>query len=250
MNKISGLVITFNESRNIVECLRSLKQVCDDVVVVDSHSTDDTVALAEAEGAHVILQTFLGDGPQRSVGLPHCRHDWVLNLDADERLEDDLVAYLRTTDLASLAADGVETRRRNFVGQRTTRHAGQYPDHVLRIFDRTKADFKPVVAHTRVQARRVVRCDVHIRHYSYRDYADIFTRACLYANWMAKELAAGDRKVAPWHPVLHGTSAFLKHYVVKAGFLAGLDGLTISLGKALASYLKYARALEIRRTTR
>lgn len=250
MNKISGLVITFNESRNIVECLRSLKQVCDDIVVVDSHSTDDTVALAQAEGARVISQAFLGDGPQRSVGLPHCRHAWVVNLDADERLEDDLVAWLRQTDLTGLQADAVQTRRRNFIGQRTTRHAGQYPDHVLRIFDRTKADFKPVVAHTRIQAERIVHCDAHIRHYSYRDYADVFTRACLYANWMAKDLAASDKRVSAWHPALHGCSAFLKHYVVKTGFLAGQDGLCVSLGKALASYLKYARVLEIRRTSR
>jgi glycosyltransferase involved in cell wall biosynthesis len=250
MSKISGLVITFNESKNIVECLRSLKRVCDDIVVVDSNSSDDTVALAQAEGAQVISQVFLGDGPQRSVGLPYCRHAWVLNLDADERLEDDLVAYLQQTDLDTLGVDAVETRRRNFVGQRTTRYGGQYPDYVLRILNRHKADFKPVVAHTRVQTDKVGRTDAHIRHYSYRDYADIFTRACLYANWMAKELAASDKAVAGWHPALHGTTAFLKHYVAKAGFMAGLDGLTISLGKALASYLKYARALEIRRTSR
>jgi glycosyltransferase involved in cell wall biosynthesis len=248
MNKISGLVITFNESKNIVECLRSLALVCDDIVVVDSNSTDDTAELVRAAGAQVVLQAFLGDGPQRSAGLPHCRHDWVLNLDADERLEDDLVAYLQRTDLAALGVDAVETRRRNFVGQRTTRHGGQYPDYVLRIFNRRQADFSPVVAHTRIQAAKVGRCEAHIRHYSYRDYADIFSRACLYANWMGKELAASKKTVRPWHPALHGCSAFIKHYFVKTGFMAGLDGLTISLGKALASYLKYARALEIRRT--
>ena len=108
MNKISGLVITFNESRNIVDCIRSLKRVCDDVVVVDSLSADDTVALAEAEGATVIRQPFLGDGPQRTAGLPYCRHDWVLNLDADERLEDDLADWLARTDLDALPADAVE----------------------------------------------------------------------------------------------------------------------------------------------
>lgn len=250
MTNISGLVITFNESRNIVDCIRSLKRVCDDVVVVDSLSSDDTVALAQAEGATVIRQPFLGDGPQRSVGLPHCRHDWVLNLDADERLEDDLAAWLSGTDLDALPADAVESRRRNFVGDRTTRHAGQYPDYVLRIFNRHRADFKPVVAHTRIQAARVTRVEGHITHFSYRDYADIFSRACLYANWMAKELATSSKPVRGWHPMLHGISAFLKHYVIKTGFLAGLDGLTLSLGKALASYLKYARALEIRRGKR
>ena len=247
MTKISGLVITLNEAHNIVECLRSMKRVCDDVVVVDSGSSDATIELARGEGATVIVQVpFLGDGPQRSLGLPHCKHDWVLNLDADERLEEDLVQYLETSDLNTLDVDLVETRRRNYIGNRFTPYAGQYPDYVKRIFNRQSADFTPVVAHTYVKAASAIRVNAHITHFSYKDYPDMVAK-CKYAGWLARNLAESNKRLYVWQPVVHGGWAFFRHYVVKAGFLAGLDGLTLSICKGLGSYLKYANAIEIRR---
>lgn len=247
MNKISGLIITFNESRNIVAAIRSLRQVCDDIVVVDSLSSDNTVELARAEGAFVISQAFLGDGPQRIVGVPHCQHDWILNLDADERLEDDLVDWLNANDLESLPVDAIETRRRNFVGLRTTRFAGQYPDYICRIFDRRNAHFLEVFAHTRIQAKRLLRISAHITHYSFADYPDILMRACKYGMWLGKQMADKNREVWPLTPYLHGLFSFIKHYVIKLGFLAGADGFAISLGKGLGSYVKYAHARYLRR---
>lgn len=245
--KISGLIITFNEERHIRACIQSLKQVCDDIVVVDSLSTDNTIAIAQAEGATVISQKFLGDGPQRTHGLPHCKHDWIVNLDADERLESDLVDYLKKNDLPSLGIDALETRRRNHIGLRATRFAGQYPDYVCRVFNKTRASFPPVLAHTRIQAERIERLPVHITHYSFKDYPDIFRRACQYPVKVGEELAASNKSIPAWAPFLHGSTAFLKHYIGKLGFLAGLDGLTLCLGKGLGSYLKYARAIEVRR---
>ncbi|MCG9026540.1 glycosyltransferase family 2 protein [Laribacter hongkongensis] len=248
MTQISGLVITLNEAHNIVDCLRSMKTVCDDIVVVDSGSSDGTVELARQEGATVIVQVpFLGDGPQRSHGLPYCRHAWVLNLDADERLEQDLIDYISRTDLDSLGVDLVETRRRNYIGQRFTPYAGQYPDYVKRLFNRLKADFTPVTAHTYIQASSFIRINAHIIHYSYRDYPDMVVK-CKYAGWLARNLADSNKPLHVWQPVAHGTWAFIRHYFVKAGFLAGLDGLTLSICKGLGSYLKYANAIEIRRS--
>ncbi|KUM02038.1 glycosyltransferase family 2 protein [Chromobacterium subtsugae] len=245
---ISGLVITLNEAHNIVDCLRSLRAVCDDIVVVDSGSTDGTIALAEAEGATVIVQKpFLGDGPQRSLGLPRCRHAWVLNLDADERLEPDFIAYVKNTDLDALGVDLVETRRRNYIGDRFTPYAGQYPDYVKRLFNRHRADFTPVVAHTCVKAATSTKVAVHITHYSYRNYPDMIAK-CKYAEWLSVGLAKSGKKIYPWHPALHGGWAFFRHYVIKLGFLAGLDGLTLSMCKGIGSYLKYAHALELRRS--
>ncbi len=248
MTPISGLVITLNEAHNIVDCIHSMKQVCDDVVVVDSGSTDGTIELAREHGALVIVQKpFLGDGPQRSLGLPHCRHRWVINLDADERLEDDFVEYIRQTDLDALGVDLVETRRHNLLGGRFTPYAGQYPDYVKRLFNREKADFKPVVAHSHIEAASSKKVPVHITHYSYRDYPDLVAKS-RYSGWLAKDLAESDKPLHVWQPVLHGLWAFIRHYLIQAGFLAGLDGLTISLCKGLSSYLKYAHAIELRRS--
>ena len=224
MNEISGLVITLNESRNIVDCLRSMKQICDDIVVVDSGSIDNTVELAKAEGATVIVQKpFLGDGPQRTHGLPYCRHQWILNLDADERLEDDFVQYVKRTNLDDLGVDLIQTRRRNLIGDRFTPHVGQYPDYVKRLFRKDRAWFIPVVAHTYVEEK------------------------CKYAGWLAKNLADSDKRLYSWQPFMHGFWSFLSHYVFKSGFLVGLDGLTLSICKGVGAYLKYAHAIEIRR---
>lgn len=247
MTPISGLVITLNEAHNIVDCLKSMKQVCDDIVVVDSGSTDNTVELARELGALVIVQKpFLGDGPQRTHGLPHCRHKWVLNLDADERLDDDFVEYVRQTDLDALNVDLVETRRRNLLGNRFTPYAGQYPDYVKRLFNKERGSFKPVVAHAFVEAPSSVKVPVHIIHYSYRDYPDLIIKS-RYSAWLAKDMAQSNKPLHAWQPILHGSWAFLRHYFFQAGFMAGLDGLTISLCKGLSSYLKYAHAIELRR---
>jgi len=95
---ISGLVITFNEEKNIGKCIDALFKVCDEVIIVDSKSKDETVAIAESKGAKVISQAFLGDGPQRIVGLPYCKNNWILNLDADEFLDKDAIAFIEKGD--------------------------------------------------------------------------------------------------------------------------------------------------------
>lgn len=184
MNEMSGLVITLNESRNIVDCLRSMKQVCDNIAAVDSGRSDDTVELAKAEEATVIVQKpFPGDGPQCNHDLPYCRHQWILNLDADERLEDDFVQYVKRTNLDDPGVDLIQTRRRNyFIGDRFAPHVGQYPDYMKRLFRKNRARFIPVVAHTYVEAKSSISEPIHITHYSYRDYLDMVEKY-KYADW-------------------------------------------------------------------
>ena len=245
MPAYSGLIITYNEAHNVVDCIASLAKVCDDIVVVDAGSTDRTVELARAARANVVVQVpFLGDGPQRSFGLRHCRHDWVINLDADERLEDDLIAILKAT--ADWSVDALECRRRNYIGERFTPYAGQYPDYICRIFDRRRASFSQVKTHSRIQASSTRKIDGHVTHYSYRDYEDMFARINKYSTWQAQELLANGRSASLASAIAHGTMAFLKHYIIKRGFLAGCDGLSISLSKAVGSYLKYAKLIELR----
>ena len=169
-----------------------------------------------------------------------------MNLDADERLEDDFVNYAKQTDLDKLEVDLVETRRRNFIGGRFTPLAGQYPDYVKRLFRKDKADFMPVVAHTYVKADSSTRVPVHITHYSCRDYPDMVEK-CKYAGWLANNLAESEKRLYSWQPFYMVDGLFLRHYIFKAGFIAGLDGLTLSICKGLGSYLRYAHAIELRR---
>ncbi|MEC9482495.1 MAG: glycosyltransferase family 2 protein, partial [Halomonas sp.] len=113
---ITGVVITLNEADNIEACLASLARVCDELIVVDSGSSDATCELAEHAGARIIAQPYLGDGPQKNVGPAQASHRWVLSLDADERLTDEAVQAVRHLDLATTTRAGFALRRRNFIG--------------------------------------------------------------------------------------------------------------------------------------
>lgn len=246
-SRISGLIITFNEAENIQKCIQSLKEVCDDVVVIDSNSADKTREIAKAEGATVIVQPFLGDGPQRILGLAYCKHEWVLNLDADERLEDDSIRKIQALQLGLDGTDVYELRRHNFIGEQITPYAGQYPDYVARLFNKMTASFSPVKAHTRVRGRKHCYLECHIRHLSYKDFSDLFSRQCKYASWGAEEIAKTGKKISSVTPFVHGAWSFVRHFFLKRGYLAGNLGLAISIAKATGAYLKYMHAIELER---
>lgn len=244
---ISGLVITLNEEKHIAECLRSLFEVCEEVVVIDSNSTDSTVAIAQQEGAKVYTQFFLGDGPQRSYGLQFCKNDWVLNLDADERLDDDLVLFLKQLELNNSHNEAYDFRRKNFLHGKWIQVAGCYPDHVRRLFNKKMTDFSPVKTHSKIMSKKTMKTHCHVIHFSYANYSEMIKTMDLYSSWQAKSLFEARANVWPLSPFLHGSWSFIMHYVVKYGLLGGLDGLTFSLLNSIGSYFKYAKLLELKR---
>lgn len=246
MSKISGLVITLNEAENIHDCIRSLQQVCDDVVVIDSLSSDDTVAIAKAAGATVISQQYLGDGAQRNIGFPRCQHAWVLNIDADERLDADAVAEIRRLELSDTAYEAYEFRRKNLFHGRWMKYTAWYPDHVRRLFNRHKTQFSESFGHTKIETRQFKQLQAHIVHYSYDDYHDMIQRMNKYSTRYA-EHKLDSKRVHVLSPLLHGLFAFIKNYLLKRGFMGGFDGFNISLLNALGSYFKYAKLLEKQR---
>ncbi|WP_129139790.1 glycosyltransferase family 2 protein [Modicisalibacter coralii] len=244
MPAITGIVITLNEADNIVDCIRSLRRVCNEVIVVDSLSEDDTVALAEAEGARVIPQAYLGDGPQKAHGVPFAGNDWILALDADERLDEDAIALIER-----LTLDDPQTayafRRKNYVGRHWIRAAGFYPDAVTRLYNRTTAGYLPKKAHSSVQAPRVERTSAHIRHFTYASLSHWMQRIDQLSTrdaWAMKE-----RGVAPssLRPTLHALSATLRKLLLKGGLFQGADGMTVALTTAFHAYMKYAKLNEL-----
>lgn len=247
MTKISGLVITYNEAKHIRACLESLWQVCDEVIVIDSLSTDDTVTIATELGATVYSQAFLGYGPQKNYGVERCQHTWVLSLDADERLETDAINDIKTLDLANSLYDTYAFRRKNMFHDKWIRCTAWYPDHVRRLFNREKVRFSNAQCHEKVESTAHTALTSHIRHYSYTNYHDMLHKLNKYSTQYALDNANSQRRVSVWSPPLHGLGAFLKNYLIKGGIGCGFDGFTISLLNALGSYLKYAKLLEIQR---
>lgn len=248
MTPISGIITTLNEERHIVEAITSLQQVCDEVIVVDSLSNDRTVELAEAAGARVISQAYLGDGIQKNVALDYVKNRWVLSLDADERLTDEAVAFIRDTDLDAAEYDGYAFRRRNYIGSRWVRCCGWYPDWLVRLFRHDRLRFRETKQHSGIPETNTRRVKVDLLHYSYRCTGDLFAKPGRnFSTRSAKVLYLSGKKVRPWTPFLHGTGAFLSNYFLKGGLLGGVDGFSLTLSKALNSYLKYAKVLEWQR---
>lgn len=248
---ITGVVIALNEAEHIEACLASLARVCDELIVVDSGSTDATCALARQAGARVIEQPYLGDGPQKNVGPKVASNRWVLSLDADERLTDEAVAVLLALDLAVNDHDGFALRRRNFIGSRWIKRCGWYPDYCLRLYDRERTGFSPSRQHASVRAGNPRRLDGDIEHYSFDNLAELFTKAGgRFSTRAAKIMYLKGKRVNAFSPFLHGVNAFVRKYLFQRGFLAGLDGLSIALSAGVNAYLKYAKLLEFQRDAR
>ena len=164
--KISGNIITLNEEKNIAACIESMQTVCDEIIVVDSGSTDNTIEIARRLGATIINQPYLGDGIQKNVALNHTRNAWVLSLDADERLTPEMTHAIQQLSLESTSLEGYSFRRQNMIGNRWIKHCGWYPDRCIRLYNTEKTRFADVKQHASVQTKKIKHIDADIIHFS------------------------------------------------------------------------------------
>ncbi len=246
--KITGIVTTLNEAHNIVDCIRSLQQVCDEVIVTDSRSKDDTVKLAQEAGAKVYLHEYIGDGLQKNLALPYASNDWVLSIDADERLSDELVTVIKGIDFDKTTYDGFALRRRNFIGQRWVKCCGWYPDYLVRLFRKDKLQFAELKQHAYVPTTNTCKLKADLIHYRYKNLGQLFAKPERnYSTRGAKILFLKGRKANALTPFLHGFSAFVVNYFFRGGIFGGLDGYVLSKSIAHNSFMKYAKLLEYRR---
>jgi glycosyltransferase involved in cell wall biosynthesis len=246
--KITGNIITLNESKNIKKCIDSLKKVCDEVIVVDSYSEDNTVELAKSLGVRVVLQEYLGDGPQKNVVIEYAKYDWILSIDADERLDDLAIQeILKLKRNQSNNFDSYSFKRKNYIGDRWIEHCGWYPDVCIRLYKHSNARFKNVLGHSYVESHNISALEGNIIHHSFKDYYDLFYKLNRFSTRGANMFLMNDKKVNSASPLIHGVAAFIRKYVFKKGFLQGLDGLTISISTSINSYLKYAKYIELKK---
>lgn len=248
MKAISGIITTLNEEHNIAEAIRSLQQVCDEVVVVDSNSTDRTVETARAAGAVVYTQHYLGDGIQKNVALKYVKNLWVLSIDADERLTPELVEKIEATDFEHTPYDGFALRRRNYVGSRWFKSCGWYPDYLVRLYRHDKLRFPEVKQHATISTKNTQRWKADLIHFRYKHIGELFAKPGRdYSTRGAKILYNKGVKAHWWSPLWHGGAAFFVNYFIRGGIWGGIDGLTLTKSIATNSYLKYAKLLEYQR---
>ena len=247
--KISATIITFNEEENISAALESLTWA-DEVLVVDSESTDRTREIAADWGARVLVQPWTGFASQKQFATTQAAHDWVFSLDADERVSPELrTAILALAKQNTLTEDGYLINRRSFYQGRWIRGGGWYPDRQLRLFDRTRGSWKQRLIHESVemdQNARVSALSGDILHYSVKDAAHhhrmIGER---YAPLAARQMFEEGKKSSVFKIATAAPSAFLESYVLKAGFRDGLAGLTIASFAAHHAFLKQLMLWEL-----
>jgi len=245
--KISGLIITYNEEKHIKKSIKTLFKVCNEVIIIDSFSSDKTAEIALKLGAKVYFQKFLGDGPQRIYGLQYCKNDWIFNPDADEFLDDDAETFIKSKIHLKDIYDGYAFRRRNFLGKEETNIGCWYPDYTCRFFNKKTASPSKDKVHQSVIGGNIKRVNVHLIHYGWDNFHQIIAKKNQYTDWQAEIYFDRNKKINSFTPISHGIFTFIKFYFLKKGILHGLDGVTFSLIQAFFSYMKYAKYIKLKK---
>ncbi len=245
MKKISVVIITKNEEKNIAQCLESVKWV-DEIIVIDSESEDKTVEIAERYGAKVFSPEWRGYGPAKQEGVKQTSHDWVFSIDADEVLTTQLTDEIQTLLSQDDMCDGyLMPRKTNFMG-RWINHSNWYPDHVLRLFNKTKGGFNSNLVHEAIEIEgKKAYLKNDLLHYSYPTLDEYFRKSNIYTRMGAEDLLAQGKKSGFFGICIKPIAAFIKHYFLKKGFLDGMEGFLISFLSAVAVMVKYAKLREL-----
>jgi glycosyltransferase involved in cell wall biosynthesis len=240
---VTATVITFNEAANIGAALASLSFV-DEIIVVDSQSTDDTVAIARAFTDQVFVRSWPGYVAQKTFAAEQARHDWILSLDADERISEPLADEIRV--LAGDGTAGYRVPRVTFHLGRWIRSTDWYPDFQLRLYDRRRARWTGRHVHESVKVDGPVgQLRGEILHYAYRDLSHHLQTMDRYTALAARQMFEDGRRAGWWDLATHPPAAFLRNYVLRGGFRDGVPGLIVSAMNARYVGLKLAKLWEL-----
>jgi glycosyltransferase involved in cell wall biosynthesis len=249
MRPLSVVIITFNEERNIGRCLASVQAVADDIVVLDSFSSDRTEAIVREHGARFVQHAFDGHIEQKNRAITHAAHPFVLSLDADEALDERLVDSIRKAKEGT--ADGYTMNRlTNYCGS-WIRHGGWYPDRKLRLWDSRKGQWTGTNPHDRYElavGARLEHLQGDLLHYSYYTLNDHLKQVNYFTDIMAKALHARGKRASMVKLLLSPVAKFIGDYMFRGGFLDGWHGFVIAMVSAHATFLKYAKLKELNRS--
>ena len=249
MPKVAVTIITLDEAEHIAAAIDSVAWA-DEVIVVDSGSSDGTADIARAKGARVSTRAWTGYADQKNHAATLASHDWIFSLDADERVTPALA-----TEIRALLRE--EPAKRCYRLPRVTFHLGRwirttdfYPDYQARLYDRRAGAWHGEFVHESVKVNgEVGYLRGELEHYSFRDLSDQVLRINRYSNLAARQMYLGGRRATAYHLLVHPPAAFLRNYLLRRGFLDGSAGLLISLMNAYSVFLKFAKLWELAHTT-
>ena len=247
MQKLTAIVPVFNEEQNLEDCLRGLSWA-EEILVVDSYSRDGTLSIARRYTDRILQHEYINSAAQKNWTIPQARHDWVLIVDADERVTDALREEIRRVLRAEGGppCDGYRIRRQTYFWGKPIRYCGWQHDRVLRLFNRDKGRYEEKEVHADVVIQgKTGDLEAPLIHYTYRDFKQYFAKFQRYTDWGALDLQKRGKEARWYHLLLHPAFRFLRMYIFQRGFLDGLHGLVLCLLAAFSVFTKYAKLWEL-----
>lgn len=246
---LSLVVITLNEERNIERCLKSVP-FASEMIVVDSFSSDQTVARAQELGAIVIQEKWRGFGAQKAFAAEKARFDWILSLDADEALSPELQKEIMARFASLDPLTGYRLPRLSYHLGRWIRHGGWYPDYQLRLFNRKHSAWTPAALHEKVQSPQTEKFEKPIFHWVFQGVSDQVRTNDKYSSLSAEELFNKGKRFSYLKLIFKPCFKFFETYFFKRGFLDGLPGFIIAMGASYSLFLKFSKLWELERISR
>ncbi|MCP4147284.1 MAG: glycosyltransferase family 2 protein [bacterium] len=248
MIKLSVVIITLNEEDRLEAALESCRDIADEIVVVDSFSTDKTCEIAARFNAKIFKKTFVDYGSQKNFALNKAQNEWILNLDADERVSDLLKeSILDFKKKKKINTDGYRINRKTFYLNRWIKHSGWYPDRKLRLFKKNKSQWKGRIHEGLHLDGDTLHMPGDILHYTYRDVTDHINRLNKYSKMQAQDIVSKKKNLLYLRLLLLPPITFIRFYFWKMGVLDGLPGFIIALVSSWSTAMKYMKAIELKR---
>ena len=248
MPGVTAIVITRDEAAHIEACLDSVAWA-DERLVVDSGSTDGTPDLARAKGARVLVRDWPGYSAQKNFAADEASHDWIVSVDADERVTPSLADEIRTTLTRNPSEAGFRIPRVTWHLGRWIRTTDWYPDYQLRLYDRRHARWDGIHVHesVKVGTGQVGHLKSELQHYPYKDLSEHLIRMDRYTTLAARQMFEKGKRATRLELLFHPPIAFVRNYILKGGFRDGKPGLIISLVNSYYVMLKFAKLWELQR---
>lgn len=248
MQTISICVVTKNEEHNIVDCLNSVKSFANEIIVIDSESTDRTVELCRQFTDKILITPWKGCGPQKQQVVSMAACDWVLILDADERVSQELALEIKDV-LRGSSYNGYNIPFKSYYCGKQIRFGDWWNEQHLRLFRRNAGTVIPRLVHFGLQVQAPLgKLHGHIVHYSFPTVQSVLNKMDRYSTDGAKHYFAEQKITSIWAAIGHGLFTFVRGYVLRLGFLDGRQGLMLAISNAEGSYYKYVKLLDLQRT--
>lgn len=247
MQKISAIIPTGNEEHNIIRAIKSV-DFADEIIVVDSFSDDSTIELAKPLATKILQRQYQNSASQKNWAIPQAKHEWILLLDADERITPALAQEIKDILSVEPTESGFWIYRQNHFMGKKVRFSGWQDDKVIRLFKRDECRYEEKKVHAEIISKgKLGYLKNKMYHYTFNNMQDYLYKIRRYAEWQSKDYDHKTGMLTPYHFVIKPIARFTKHYLLQLGILDGITGLAIASIQAYAVFLRYAKLWQLRR---